>query len=92
MTGFASMVGTGKLFEFFIGLQADGTIAIENAVNARGTVYLSIGEENIGQVQVNVGGTMRTYPARSFNKTTIETGVMIQVKEVVAGVLIVERI
>ena len=35
---------------------------------------------------------MRTYPARSFNKTTIETGVMIQVKEVVAGVLIVERI
>ena len=29
---------------------------------------------------------------RGFNKTPIETGVMIQVKEVVAGVLIVERI
>ncbi|MAV59760.1 MAG: hypothetical protein CND89_03485 [Marine Group II euryarchaeote MED-G38] len=92
ITGFASMVGTGKLFEFFIGLQADGTVNIASAVNAKGTVYLGISEENIGQVQVNVGGTLRTYPARSFDKTSIDTGVMIQVKEVVAGVLIVERI
>jgi hypothetical protein len=35
---------------------------------------------------------MRTYPARSYDKTKIDTGVMIQVKEVIAGVLMVERI
>ena len=49
---FASMVGLENYLNFYS--SADGTIDIENAVNARGTVYLTIGEENIGQVQVNV--------------------------------------
>jgi hypothetical protein len=90
--GFISMVGTGKLFEFFIGLQADGTVYISQSIGARGIVYLGITEGEVGQVQVDVDGTMRTYPARCLNKTAIDTGVLIQVKDVVAGTLLVERI
>ncbi len=92
VTGFASMYGTGKMFEFFVGLQSDGTIDISQSIGARGTVYVGIGEDELGQVQVDVDGTMRTYSARSLNKMPIDTGVLIQVKEVVAGVLLVERI
>jgi hypothetical protein len=92
VTGFASMYGTGKLFEFFIGLQSDGTVGINQSLGARGTVYLGIGENDVGQVQINVEGNIRTYPARSSNNTAINTGTLIQVTEVIAGILIVERI
>jgi len=92
MAGFASMYGTGKMFELFINLQADGTIDISQSVGCKGSVYLGIGEDQVGQVQVDVNGTMLTYPARSLDKMAIDTGVLIQVKEVVAGVLLVERV
>ncbi|MCP2506829.1 MAG: hypothetical protein NLN64_00845 [Candidatus Thalassarchaeaceae archaeon] len=90
--GFVSMYGTGKMFEFFVGLQADGTVDISQSIGAKGTVYLGITEGEVGQVQVEVDGTMRTYPARCLNKNAIDYGVLIQVKEVVAGTLLVERI
>ena len=40
--GFASMYFTGKLFQLFITLQADGTVEITEAIGASGSVYLRI--------------------------------------------------
>tara|TARA_B100001123_G_C15183691_1_gene976388 strand:+ start:101 stop:703 length:603 start_codon:yes stop_codon:yes gene_type:complete len=89
--GFASMWGTGKLFQLFITLQSDGTVEISEAVGANGTVYLRIPHDGAGQVQVNFGGSLRTMNAKSHDDAEIGNGEFIEVVDTMGDVLIVKR-
>ena len=89
--GFASMWGTGKLFQLFITLQSDGTVEISEAVGANGTVYLRIPHDGAGQVQVNFGGSLRTMNAKSHDDAEIGNGEFIEVVDIMGDVLIVKR-
>ena len=50
IAGTASMYGTAKLFELFLAMQSTGNVEIEDAVGSKGTVYLVIPHEGVGQV------------------------------------------
>ncbi len=91
IAGFASMYGTGKLFQLFITLQSDGTVEISESVGATGTVYLRIPHEGAGQVQVNFGGSLRTMNAKSHDDAEIGNGEFIEVVDTMGDVLIVKR-
>ena len=89
--GFASMYGTGKLFQLFITLQSDGTVAISESVGATGSVYLRIPHNGAGQVQVNFGGSMRTMNAKSHDDAEIGSGEFIEVVDTMGEILVVKR-
>ena len=89
--GFASMYGTGKLFQLFITLQSDGTVAISESVGATGAVYLRIPHNGAGQVQVNFGGSMRTMNAKSHDDAEIGSGEFIEVVDTMGEILVVKR-
>ena len=90
--GFASMYGTGKLFQFFIGLQASGTVEISESIGSRGSVYLRIPEDGVGQVQVKAGGGLRTFSAKAEDGQGIDTGDFVEVVDTISGTLIVKRV
>ena len=72
-------------------LQADGTMKHEDAVGSKGHVYSRIRPNEEGEVQVAVGGTLRTLIARSKDKTKlIPSGELIAVVDVIGSTLIVE--
>ena len=91
IAGFASMWGTGKLFQLFITLQSDGTVEISESIGATGTVYLRIPHDGAGQVQVNFGGSLRTMNAKSHDDAEIGNGEFIEVVDTMGDVLIVKR-
>ena len=91
IAGFASMYGTGKLFQLFITLQSDGTVEISESVGSTGTVYLKIPDNGAGKVQVNFGGSMRTMNAKSHDNAEIDSGEFIEVVNTMGEVLIVKR-
>ena len=89
--GFASMYGTGKLFQLFITLQSDGSVGISDAIGSTGSVYLRIPHEGAGQVQVNFGGSLRTMDAKSHDDAEIGNGEFIEVVDILGDVLVVKR-
>jgi len=91
IAGFASMYGTGKLFQLFITLQSDGTVEISESVGSTGTVYLKIPDNGAGKVQVNFGGSMRTMNAKSHDNAEIDSGEFIEVVDTMGEILIVKR-
>ena len=91
IAGFASMYGTGKLFQLFITLQSDGSVGISEAVGSTGSVYLRIPQGGAGQVQVNFGGSLRTMDAKSHDDAEIGNGEFIEVVDILGDVLVVKR-
>jgi len=91
IAGFASMYGTGKLFQLFITLQSDGSVGISDAIGSTGSVYLRIPHEGAGQVQVNFGGSLRTMDAKSHDDAEIGNGEFIEVVDILGDVLVVKR-
>jgi len=72
-------------------LQADGTMKHSDAVGSKGHVYSRIKPNEEGEVQVAVGGTLRTLLARARDKTKlIPSGELIKVVDVIGSTLIVE--
>jgi len=55
-------------------------------------VYLVIPHEGVGQVQIETGGSLSTYNARSADQQEIGTGRMIEVVGTLGEVLLVKRI
>jgi hypothetical protein len=73
-------------------LQSEGTLDLQNAVGASGSVYLPIPKGGSGQVQVAVQGSLKVFDAVSADKKMIPTGEKIQVVGVVdQKTLIVEK-
>lgn len=91
VTGFGSMYGTGKLFQLFVALQSDGTIEMDDAIGAVGTIYLRIPEDGVGQIQVESSSAMRTYNAKTEDGQPMATGEFAEVVDVVSSTLIVKR-
>ena len=79
------MYGTGKLFHLFIGLQASGNIDISEAIGSQGTIYLRIPEGDVGQVQVEAGGALKIYNAKSEDGNGIGTGDFVEVVDSALG-------
>ena len=92
ISGGASMFATGKVFQFFIALQAEGTIEIDDAVGVSGTVYLRIPEGGTGQVSVSIKGSLRQYDAKSVDGSMIPNEETVMVKAVVGTLLMVEPV
>ena len=89
-SGAGSMYATGKVFQFFIALQAEGTVEIHDAVGSTGTVYLRIPKGGTGQVSVSIKGSLRQYDAKSTDGSLIKNEETVIIKAVVGTVLMVE--
>ena len=73
-------------------MQSTGNVEMEDTVGSKGTVYLVIPHEGVGQVQIETGGSLSTYNARSADQQEIGTGRMIEVVGTLGEVLLVKRI
>ena len=84
------MWSMGKLFQVFHSVQSSGNMDIQNAVGANGTVYMRIKPGEVGQIQVEIQGAMRTLDAVAADpEVKMKTGSMVTVKEIVAGRMVV---
>ena len=92
IAGGASMYGTGKIFQVFFALEASGNVEISEAIGVRGSVYLRIPEDGIGQVQIELGGALKTYNAKSEDGQGISTGDFIEVVDTITSTLVVKRV
>jgi hypothetical protein len=92
IAGGASMYGTGKIFQVFFALEASGNVEISEAIGVRGSVYLRIPEGGIGQVQIELGGALKTYNAKSEDGQGIATGDFIEVVDTITSTLVVKRV
>lgn len=84
------MFAVSKVMTMFKEMETSGTIDINNATGETGEVYLRIPAKGKGQVQVPVQGTLKTLDAMSANGEKIDTGTLIIVTKVLAGVLVVK--
>jgi membrane protein implicated in regulation of membrane protease activity len=81
------------LFSQMKRLQSDGTINVQNAVGATGSVYLTIPAKGSGRIQVAVQGSLRIIDAIAKDKKAIGTGTKVRVVEVLEdNTLVVEKI
>lgn len=89
--GLVSMYIMGKVYHLFRGLESDGNVNHDNAVGARGEVYVTIPKGGSGQVQVTYQNALRTMSARAKNgDSELASGTMITVVDRVGSTLIVE--
>ena len=84
-SGLVMMTIMASLFYFLAKANADGSLKMANAIGGVGEVYLTIPRQrnNIGKVQINVQGAVRTLDAMTDDEQDIPTGKIIKVKEVV---------
>jgi len=90
MSGGFSMWLVAKVFQGFIRLQSSGNVRMDEAIGARGTVYLKIPVSGTGQVSVTFQGNERTLEATSNGDMEILTGTYITVVDRIGTTLIVE--
>ncbi len=74
--GVAAMVIIALVMQLILRLQADGTVALQNAVGVGGEVYLSVPARRAGEGKVNVviQDTMTECAAVTDEETSIPTG------------------
>ena len=92
--GLLMMVIMATLFYFISKLSDSGTLNYDNALDAVGEVYLTIGADRskMGKVTVNVQGTMRELDALTDAMTDLKSGDIIKVVDVTSnGILIVDH-
>lgn len=92
--GLLMMVIMASLFYFISKLTDSGTLNYDNALDAVGEVYLTIGGDrsSMGKVSVNVQGTVRELDALTDSLTELKSGTIIKVVDVTSnGILIVDR-
>lgn len=96
LAGLAAGVGTvwvvGQVFFAMRRLQSDGTIHLENAVGALGTVYLTIPKDGSGQIQVTIQGSLKIEDARTLDGSSIPTGERVKVVKASTRMLYVEPV
>ncbi len=85
VAGVAAVWTLKTLFSFFLGLEEDGNLKIDNAVGCMGTVYLGLPVEGAGQVELTVQGRLRVLDAVSVDAEAIETGSRVEVVAVENG-------
>lgn len=94
MAGILMMVIMAGIFFMLGKANASGTIKMKNAVGAVGEVYMEIRarRDNIGQVQVQVQGTLRTLEAITDDEENLRPGAVVTVKDIATNnILIVTK-
>ncbi|WP_111682441.1 hypothetical protein [Winogradskyella tangerina] len=92
--GLLMMVIMATMFYFISKLSDSGTLNYDNALDAVGEVYLTIGADrsSMGKVSVNVQGTVRELDALTDSLTELKSGTIIKVVDVTSnGILIVDH-
>ncbi|MAP59919.1 MAG: hypothetical protein CL978_06800 [Euryarchaeota archaeon] len=90
IAGSFSMYIVGKVFQMMSSLEQDNTVEHSQAIGARGTVYRTIKAGELGQVQVEYQGALRTESAMAKDENlVIKTGKFIKVVDAIAERLIV---
>ena len=95
ISGFIALFLMAKLMQALMGLQADGTTNVKNALGKVGQVYIRIpGEEKgTGKVNVTVQEKLCEFDAVTESGEAIQTGEMVYVTDVRSGnVLVVEKV
>jgi membrane protein implicated in regulation of membrane protease activity len=85
VAGMFSLWASTQLYRFFRRLQSRGNASLESAIGKDATVYLSIPERGVGQIQVTVGGRLRTHDARAEKGGSFSTGDRVRVTRVTEG-------
>jgi hypothetical protein len=91
--GLAMMTVMATMFYYISKLNSSGTLKMENALNAIGEVYLTVGanRSKIGKVQIKVQGALRELEALTDFDKDLKQGNVIKVIEVTNnGILIIE--
>ncbi|NRA94294.1 MAG: hypothetical protein HRU26_16780, partial [Psychroserpens sp.] len=94
LCGLFMMVIMAALFYFISKLSDSGTLKYQNALDAVGEVYLTIGasRSSMGKVSVNVQGTVRELDALTDSFSELKSGTIIKVVDVTSnGILIVDQ-
>lgn len=94
ISGLLMMVIMGGIFYFLGKANASGTIKMKNAIGAVGEVYMEIRakRDNIGQVQIQVQGTLRTLEAITDDEENLRPGAVVTVKDIATNnILIVTK-
>lgn len=92
--GLLMMVIMAAMFYYMKKLTDSGTLDYNNAINAVGEVYLTIGanRSNMGKVSVRVQGSLRELEALTDSLFDLKSGTIIKVIDVTSnGILIVEQ-
>lgn len=81
VTGFAAMLLVAWLMSTLSALQAEGTVYVENALGAAGTVYLTIPPKGkgTGKIMVKVQNRTMEYKATNTGETPLATGTPVEV-------------
>jgi hypothetical protein len=89
--GLAMMTIMASLFYFLSKASADGTMKFKNAIGGTGEVYLGMQRKrgNVGKVQINVQGSVRTLEAITDDEEDIQTGKLVTVKEITSNNILV---
>ena len=90
LVGFIAVWVIGKLFSIASSLESSGTLATSKAVGRQGTVYTNIPEDGTGRV--TIPSMSRDCDARTKDGKALKTGTPVNILEVHANVLIVEKI
>tara|TARA_R110001592_G_scaffold76097_7_gene229943 strand:+ start:1390 stop:1962 length:573 start_codon:yes stop_codon:yes gene_type:complete len=91
--GLAMMTVMATMFYYISKLNSSGTLKMQNALNAIGEVYLTVGanRSKIGKVQIKVQGALRELEALTDADKDLKQGNVIKVIEVTNnGILIIE--
>jgi hypothetical protein len=94
LSGLAMMLIMATLFYFVYKLSDSGTLNYDNAIDAIGEVYLTIGanRSKMGKVSVNIQGSVRELDALTDSYTELKSGSIIKVIDVTQnGILIVDQ-
>ncbi len=88
--GFAGLVGVGYLYRVLYKLQSSGNINTENAIGKVAEVYLTIPQNGIGKITLNIQDRYMDVNARSNATRDIKTGERVKVIGKQDEILIVE--
>ena len=83
--GATMMMIMASLFYFLAKASGDGTMKFKKAIGKSGQVYLPIAKTRsaVGQVQINVQGSLRTLDAMTDESTDIPTGTLVTVRDII---------
>ncbi len=86
-----SLYGMKYMMRGIVNLQADGTMKYSDSIGQTGTVYSRIKPNEVGEIQVAVGGALRTLLARAKDKQKfIPHGELVKVVDTIGSTLVVE--
>ncbi len=85
LSGLVTAWAVSRMFAFMSKFESSGTLDMNNAVDQEGRVYLTIGENTSGKVEVAVQGRLQVFSAVSEKNEKLDTGTRVRVVRLVDG-------